>query len=250
MERIKQYPISKKNNGNNSNNTQKKNNHKKYIITSKKVKEVFYLFAIDQKYLNKKTFDDALEYLFSKIPIPEIHHTYLSSKLFDILNISKTSKINLEEFINIIKEFLSKKGHRLHLSMMAMMKLPNKTKRNVDIDEVKDFFYESFISGYKHLAYQINQNKEEFKNNDMPVVTINQIEAWAREFEKKIKNGFEKDLKMLDSNITDSVSFEQYVKWLSNDQTLYIKYGFKKLMIATSLIIFDEVGFEDNMKEE
>jgi hypothetical protein len=217
----------------------------KYKITTKKVKEAFNLFAIDQKYLNKHAFDNALEFLFSKMQIPALHHTHLSDKLYNIFNLTGNLKLNESEFINCIKELLSKKNNRLHLSMMAMMKCPNKARNNVDLDELKTFFYESFVQGYKHLAWQINQKPDEFKNYGLPVASISQMEAWAREFEKKIKIGFDKDLKMLDPNISDNISFEQYKKWIHNDQTLYIKYGFKTLMIATSLIIFDNVTFED-----
>jgi hypothetical protein len=216
-----------------------------YKITTKKVKEAFNLFAIDQKYLNKHAFDNALEFLFSKMQIPALHHTHLSDKLYNIFNLTGNLKLNESEFINCIKELLSKKNNRLHLSMMAMMKCPNKARNNVDLDELKTFFYESFVQGYKHLAWQINQKPDEFRNYGLPVASISQMEAWAREFEKKIKIGFDKDLKMFDPNINDNISFEQYKKWIHNDQTLYIKYGFKTLMIATSLIIFDNVTFED-----
>ena len=50
---------------------------------------------------------------------------------------------------------------------------------------------------------------------------------------------------MFDPNIVDNISFEQYVKWLHKDQNLYIGYGPKKLIIATSLIDFDNVQYEE-----
>ena len=218
----------------------------KYIITSKKAKETFKLFAIDQKYLNKHAFNDALEYLFSKIPIPALHHTYLSNQLYNIFNSSGNSKLNEEEFLKCIKQILSNNNTRLHLSMMAMMTYPNKVRKSVDLDELKNFFYESFVQGYKHMAWKINEKPDELKLYGFPIASISQMEAWAREFEKRIKNGFEKDLKMFDSTINEIISFDQYRKWIYNDQTLYIKYGFKSFMIATSLIIFDNVEFKEN----
>ena len=63
---------------------------------------------------------------------------------------------------------------------------------------------------------------------------------------KKIKNGFEKDLKLFNPSITDTISFDNYKKWIYNDQTLFIKYGFKTINIATSLIIFDDVILDEN----
>ena len=127
---------------------------------------------------------------------------------------------------------------------MALMQNPNKVKKFVELDELKEFFYESFVQAYRHLGYVIEQKKEKFKNLNLPVVSPQGLEAWARGFEKKIKNGFEKDLKMFDNNITDKINFEQFCKWIYYDQNLYIKYGFEELMIATSLVVFDNVVFE------
>lgn len=229
-------------------NTHKNNNYNRREIkriTNRDINETFNLFAVDRTFLNRKGFDDALENLFRNIPIPELHHTYLSRKLYSIFNTKGDSKLFKEEFCRCIKQILSNKNNRLHLSMMATMSIPNKTRKYIDLDDIKKFFYESFVEGYKHLAWQINQNKEEFKNKNLPIVSISQLEAWARGFEKKIKNGFEKDLKMFDPNIVDNISFEQYVKWLHKDQNLYIGYGPKKLIIATSLIDFDNVQYEE-----
>ena len=217
----------------------------KYIITLKNIKDTFKLFAIDQKYLNMRTFDAALEYLFSKFLIPVLHHTHLSRKLFIIFDTIGNSKLNEEQFITCIKEILSNNENRLHLSMMAMMTVPNKARKKVGLDELKNFFYESFVQGYKHIAWVINQKPDEFKIYGFPVMSVSNMEAWAREFEKKIRNGFEKDLKMFDSSINDNISFEQYKKWIYKDQTLYIKYGFKTLFVATSLIGFDEFAFQE-----
>ena len=222
-----------------------KENDIKHTIKKSNVRETFKFFALDQKFLNKKAFNDALEYLFAKFPIPDIHYTHLSNKIYDIFNLDTNSVLNEEQFINCIKELLSDKNNRMHLSMMAMMSCPNKAKRTISVDEIKNFFYESFVEGYKHMAWKINQKPDEFKIYGFPVASINQMEAWAREFEKKIKVGFEKDLKKFDPSIKDKVSFEQYQKWINEDQTLYIKYGFKNFQIATSLIIFDNVIFQD-----
>ena len=214
------------------------------IITSKTVKEAFNLFSIEKKYLNEKKFNEALEYIFIKLPIPKINHTYLSHKLFSIFCKNDNMKLFEEEFYNCIKRILSNKNTRLHLSFMALMQTPNKVKKFVELDELKEFFYESFVQAYRHLGYVIEQKKEKFKNLNLPVISVGGLEVWARGFERKIKNGFEKDLKMFDNNINDKINFEQFCKWIYYDQNLYIKYGFEELNIATSLVIFDNVIFE------
>ena len=235
---------SNKNSKVNPNQMKRRENENILVITSKKVKEAFNLFSIEKRYLNEKKFNDALEFLFAKLPIPKINHTFLSHKLFSIFSTRENSKLFEDEFNNCIKRILSNKNVRLHISFMAMMKNPNKGKKIVELDELKEYFYESFVQGYRHLGWVINQKKEKFKNANLPVVSIQGIEVWARGFEKKIKNGFEKDLKMFDKNIEDKINFEQYCKWIYYDQNLYIKYGFEEIILATCLIVFDNVVFE------
>ena len=238
------YSIPNKNSKTNVNPNKIRENENILVISSKKVKEAFNLFSIEKKYLNEKKFNDALEYIFAKLPIPKINHTYLSHKLFSIFCLRENSKLFEDEFVNCIKRILSNKNVRLHISFMALMNNPNKAKKIVEVDELKEFFYESFVQGYRHLGYVINQKKEKFKNANLPVVSIQGMEVWAKGFEKKVKNGFEKDLKMFDNNIDDKINFEQFCKWIYYDQNLYIKYGFEELMIATSLTVFDNVVFE------
>ena len=227
------------------NTYQKRDKDNCFIITSKKVKEAFNLFAIEKKYLNEKKFNEALEFIFTKFPIPKINHTFLSHKLFSIFCFKENSKLFEDEFINCIKHILSSRNVRLHISFMVMMNSPNKVKKTLELEEIKEYFYESFVQGYRHLGWVINQKKEKFKNLNLPVVSIQGIEVWAKGFEKKIKNGFEKDLKMFDTNIVDKINYEQFSKWIYYDQNLYIKYGFEELMLATSLIIFDNFIFEE-----
>ncbi len=238
------YSIPSKNSKTNIYQNKRRENENVLIISSKKVKEAFNLFSIEKKYLNEKKFNDALEYIFAKLPIPKINHTYLSHKLFSIFCARENSKLFEDEFTNCIKRILSNKNVRLHISFMALMSNPSKAKKIVEVDELKEFFYESFVQGYRHLGYVINQKKEKFKSANLPVVSIQGMEVWAKGFEKKVKNGFEKDLKMFDNNIDDKINFEQFCKWIYYDQNLYIKYGFEELMIATSLIVFDNVVFE------
>jgi len=226
---------------NNKSNRSQKNN---YVISSNKVNEAFNLFAIEKRYLNEKKFNEALEYIFIKLPIPKINHTFLSHKLFSIFCKNGNTKLSFEDFFNCIKDILSSKSSRLFLSFMCLMQSPNKAKKVIELDELKEYFYQSFVQGYRHLGYIIEQKKEKFKNLNLPVVSIQAIEAWAKGFEKKVKNGFEKDLKMFDSNINDKINFEQFCKWIYYDQNLYIKYGFEELMLATSLTVFDNVVFE------
>ena len=122
---------SNKNSKVNPNQMKRRENENILVITSKKVKEAFNLFSIEKRYLNEKKFNDALEFLFAKLPIPKINHTFLSHKLFSIFSTRENSKLFEDEFNNCIKRILSNKNVRLHISFMAMMKNPNKAKKIV-----------------------------------------------------------------------------------------------------------------------
>ncbi len=55
-------------------------------ITTADLKANFLKHSIDGKYLNKDRFNDTIESIFSKINIPRLHYTYLSSKLYEFLD--------------------------------------------------------------------------------------------------------------------------------------------------------------------
>lgn len=139
---------------------------------------------------------------------------------------------------------LKDESHRLFLSMVLMMTIPNKSRRVIDINEIKEFFFMSFLEGYRHLGWQINRHANEFKEKSLPVASISQLESWARSFEKNIKDWVESDLGNFSGGSTsDTIAFDVFKKWIRNDHNLYIQYGNKKITIATSLTPLDDVGF-------
>ena len=218
---------------------------KKYTITSNLIKNVFNKISIDGKFLNKTRFNDALSKLFGTFQIPVCYYTHLSDKLFEVFDENNNNKLNEEQFYNCIKNILTDRNYRIKVSMLAMMKIPNLISDTVSVEDIKIFFFKSFVEGYKFLVYIVNKNPETFKAQNLPVVTVSQIEQWALSFENQIKIGVEKDLKHFDGSIVDNVTFEQYKKWIHNDHVLYLRYGNKKIMVATSLIPIGEVGFSE-----
>ena len=101
-----------------------------------------------------------------------MHYTHLSNKIYDLLDSSGDGKIQEDEFIDGLGTVLKDRNFRLLLSMMAMMSLPDKSRDYIEIAEIKEFFYLSYIEGFKHLGFQIKKNPEEFKKNNLPVPTI------------------------------------------------------------------------------
>ena len=99
----------------------------------------------------------------------------------------------------------------------------------------------------KHLGWQLKRHKDELIRNNIPYATIEQLGNWALKKKKEIEAGLDSDLKQLDPNATNCISFEQFIKWINVDHTIYIKYGNKNLMIATSLLGLDDIYYDETV---
>ena len=217
----------------------------KNTITTKILQDAFRNYSIDNDYLNRPRFNDAIESIF-RFNIPAMHYTYLSDKIYDLLDSSGDGKIQLDEFLEGFSAVLKDKNYRLLLSMMAMMSLPDKSRDYIEISEIKDFFFNSYVEAYRHLAYLVKKNADEYKRNNLPVATPKQMGKWARKYEKEIKEYVDRDIKNFFGNVTNSINFEQFKRWISQDHTIYVKYGDKNISIATSLIRLDDIRYEED----
>ena len=256
-------PPSYNNNNNNMNNQNQNNQNNnqgfnkapllqrsstqrpKNTITTKILQDAFRNYSIDNDYLNRPRFNDAIESIF-RFNIPAMHYTYLSDKIYDLLDSSGDGKIQLDEFLEGFSAVLKDKNYRLLLSMMAMMSLPDKSRDYIEISEIKDFFFNSYVEAYRHLAYLVKKNADEYKRNNLPVATPKQMGKWARKYEKEIKEYVDRDIKNFFGNLTNSINFEQFKRWISQDHTIYVKYGDKNISIATSLIRLDDIRYEED----
>jgi len=217
---------------------------KKNLVTLKMLKDAFKTYCIDNDYLNRPRFNDAIESIF-RFNIPEMHYTYLSDKIYDLMDSSGDGKIQEDEFLDGFGKVLKDRNFRLLLSMMAMMSLPDKTRDYIEIDEIKDFFYNSFVQGYKHLGWQIRKNPEEFKKSGLPIATIEQLGKWAEKFEREVKASIEKEIRGFLPNIQNSMTFDDFMRWIGVDHTIYIQYGNRTVAIATSLIRLDDISYDE-----
>lgn len=229
----------------------------KYNISLQNLRNTFIMFAIDGNYLNKEAFNNSIENLFRFPTFPEMHFTYLSEKIYELLDDSGDGKIQEDEFTQGFKNVLSNKDFRIRcmciiylmliiVTMMAMMNLPNKTRNYIEPNEIKDYFFKSWVHGYKYLGFQIETDRSDFQSRKLPVANSKQLEMWALRFEMQIKLAIEADLRENGIDPNRNIEYEQFKKWVYLDHTLYINYGFKTVMKATTLAKLDEVGFDDS----
>ena len=245
------------NNNNNNNNNQNNNKgfgqpllqrsmtqRQKNVITKKILQDAFRNYCIDNDYLNRPRFNDAIESIF-RFNIPVMHYTYLSDKIYDLLDSSGDGKIQEDEFLDGFMAVLKDKNYRLLLSMMAMMSLPDKSRDYIEISEIKDFFFHSYVEAYRHLAFLVKKEEGEYKKNNLPVATVKQMGKWASKFEKEIKDYIDRDIKGVFPNAINRINFEQFKRWIAQDHTIYVKYGNKNISVATSLIRLDDIRYEE-----
>ena len=233
------------NNNNNVSSLPRSLTQKRNTITKKMLRDAFKTYSIDGSYLNKPRFNDAIESIF-RFNIPEMHYTHLGNKIYELLDDSGDGKIQEDEFIQGMEKVLKDKDFRLLLSMMAMMS-GDKSRDYIEIKEIKEFFYLSYVEGFKHLGWQIKRNKDDLEKNNIPFVTIQQLEKWASKQKKEIEANIEMELKEFDPTITNAISLQQFLRWITRDHTIYIKYGNKNIMIATSLIKLEDISYDERM---
>ena len=245
-------PPSLNNNNNNNNNRgfgqpllqRSMTQRQKNVITKKILQDAFRNYCIDNDYLNRPRFNDAIESIF-RFNIPVMHYTYLSDKIYDLLDSSGDGKIQEDEFLDGFMAVLKDKNYRLLLSMMAMMSLPDKSRDYIEISEIKDFFFHSYVEAYRHLAFLVKREEGEYKKNNLPVATVKQMGKWASKFEKEIKDYIDRDIKGVFPNAINRINFEQFKRWIAQDHTIYVKYGNKNISVATSLIRLDDIRYEE-----
>ena len=223
-------------------------NTKKYKITRKQIIDSFNKYAINNDYLNKPLFNDAICSLFSFPDIPEIHYTFLSLRLYTLIDDSGDGKIQLDEFVENLEKVLMNKDFKLMLCLMVMKVNSSQSNQFITADEIKEYFYQSWIEGYKHLGWQVNKNKFQFEGDGNKVPTVKQFETWSSKFRQQIYKSIEMDLAESGIDFTKEITFPMFCQWVQKDHTLYLGYSGKNVKIATDLMKLELIEYDNSME--
>lgn len=221
---------------------------KKYKITRKQIIDSFNKYAINNDYLNKPLFNDAICSLFSFPDIPEIHYTFLSLRLYTLIDDSGDGKIQLDEFVENLEKVLMNKDFKLLLCLMVMKINSSQSNQFITADEIKEYFYQSWIEGYKHLGWQVNKNKFQFEGDGNKVPTVKQFETWSSKFKQQIYKSIEMDLAESGIDLTKEITFPMFCQWVQKDHTLYLGYSGKNVKIATDLMKLELIEYDNSME--
>jgi hypothetical protein len=129
-----------------------------------------------------------------------------------------------------------------------MMDCPDFNKQFITILEIQNYIYNSWVKGFRHLAWITRNNKAEFQRQNLPEITDKQAIHWAEKYKKQIymsvTNSF---MEIGITNNQTSVEYITFLKWLyCQDRNLHFSYGTYQLHVAISLKPLDDVGFDMN----
>ena len=232
-------------------NYKKKENsvQKKYKITRKQIVDSFNKYAINNDYLNKPLFNDAIGSLLSFPDIPEIHYTFLSFRLYTLIDDSGDGKIQLDEFVENLEKVLMNKDFKILLCLMVMKIHSNQNNQFITADEIKEYFYQSWVEGYKHLGWQVNKQKFQFEGEGNKVPAVKLFETWSSKFRQQIYKTIEMDLVESGIDIGKEITFPMFSQWVQKDHTLYLGYSGKNVKIATDLMKLELIEYDNSMED-
>lgn len=127
-----------------------------------------------------------------------------------------------------------------------MMTRKDNNRLYLEFNEISEFFFKSWVYGYKHLGWLVKRDKADLQSKGIPTPSITQFELWANKFENYIKVYLQNDFRECGMNPNNPLEFDAFKKWIYRDHNLYLTYTIKSITIATSLIGLDQVGFEES----
>lgn len=126
--------------------------------------------------------------------------------------------------------------------------MKKKEERNyITFDELYDFYFSSWIHGFKVLGMSLQNDKDELRRLGLEVPSIGQLTTWAKQFGDNIKIYLINDLRESGLNYNEAIPYEKFRIWVYKNHHLQLHYGSKFLTCATSLVFLDEIEYVDNL---
>jgi hypothetical protein len=99
----------------------------------------------------------------------------------------------------------------------------------------------------KRQKYKLVLKLGEWLSKGLPAPTITQFELWASKFQNHIIIYITNDFRECGLDPNRPMDYETFKKWIYRDHNLRLTYTIKSVVIATSLIGLDEVGFDESV---
>lgn len=123
--------------------------------------------------------------------------------------------------------------------------MTNKGKNFLEVNEIIDFFINSWLYGFRFIFFYINSKfKEELINSGVYFPQkVTQLENIVHQNSESIKSYVLASLKSI--GLQDpyrGVDFESFKKWVDIDHSLEICYYNKRFKFAMNLMCLSEIG--------
>ena len=197
-------------------------------------------------FINKQGFDECLKILFGDENFPLLSYSFLSEKLFNLLDIQRVGTINFETFSKGVCNVISCQESRTRILFYAMML--NTNKIYLTFDEIFNFFYNSWILAFNYIFNFINYfYRQEFIQKNIPIPS-NQTELHnlVNRHKEDLQNYLIKSFYDSGINIKSAITYDNFKHWALKDNTLEIIYSGKMFRIATGLKYFENIGLNIN----
>ena len=193
-------------------------------------------------YINKQGFDECIKFLFGDENFPLLSYSYLSEKLFILLDVQRVGTINFETFSKGVCNVISCQETRSKILFQAMMQNPN--KNYITFDEIFQFFYNSWIFGFNYIFNFINYfYRQEFIKKNIPIPSNKgELHNLVNRHKEDLHNYLIKSFYDSGININSAITYDSFKHWVLKDNTVEIIYSGKIFRIATGLKYFENIG--------
>lgn len=132
-----------------------------------------------------------------------------------------------------------------------MMDFPDFNKQFITISEIQNYIYNSWVKGFRHLAWLTRNNKTEFQRQNLPEIKDKQAISWAEKYKNQIYTSVGNSFMEIGVSYNQiSIDENTFLKWLyGQDRNMHYSYGNFNLHVATSLIALDDIGFDMGSQE-
>lgn len=197
-------------------------------------------------YLKIDQFNECLKALFTMNIFPQIAYTFLSERLFNLLDIQKKGIIRCEDLTKGICLALSKSETRLNILFNAM-KYDN-YRNYLVFDDIYNFYLKTWGSGFHYIYNCLNYfYRKECEKSNIPIPNnMNEFNAVIGRHQEDLKNFLLQNLYESGVNPRQNINFEMFKLWAKIENPVIIEYAGKNFMFATSLNFMNYVGLDVN----
>jgi hypothetical protein len=119
----------------------------------------------------------------------------------------------------------------------------NRNKNYLDFAEIFDYFFKSWVYGFRIIFNYLNKNcREEFTKLGIEIPhSTQQMDNIILKYDENLKLYLLQSFNEIGVDVSRGINFELFNKWITKDHTLEITYYNKTFKIAMSLVCLEGI---------